>query len=76
MSVGTPIICVAPQNSALARLVKNEKIGEVFQALEINAISIFIENCILFKSNYDCLVNNNLKLSLKYSRNNASLLKS
>jgi hypothetical protein len=25
MSVGTPILCVAPQNSALARLVENEK---------------------------------------------------
>ena len=38
MSVGTPILCVAPQNSALARLVENEKIGEVLA--EGNIVSI------------------------------------
>ena len=72
MSVGTPILCVAPQNSALARLVENEKIGEVFQNSDLQSIVDFIQKS---KINFEFLnyyKSNALKASLNYTPYNAT----
>ena len=72
MSVGTPILCVAPQNSALARLVENEKIGEVFQNSDLQNIVDFIQKS---KINFEFLnyyKSNALKTSLNYTPFNAT----
>ena len=72
MSVGTPILCVAPQNSALARLVENEKMGEIFQNSDLQNIVDFIQKS---KINFEFLnyyKSNALKASLNYTPYNAT----
>jgi hypothetical protein len=71
MSVGTPIICVAPPNAALARLVESDKIGLVFQHTELDKMADFINNSAnetRFLLNYK---NNALRASLNYTPTNA-----
>ena len=71
MSVGTPIICVAPPNAALARLVESDKIGVVFQNTELDKIADFINSSVnetCFLLNYK---NNGLRASINYTPKNA-----
>ena len=67
MSVGTPILCIAPQNSALARLVENEKIGEVFQNSDLQSIVDFIQKSMINFEFLNYYKRNALKASLNYT---------
>lgn len=75
MSVGTPILCVAPKEATLARLVEAEKIGRVFEPQELYEIVKFINDCIKTPTDYKILVDNALILSANYSSKNAQLFK-
>jgi glycosyltransferase involved in cell wall biosynthesis len=71
MSVGTPILCVAPPNAALAKLVVSEKIGVVFQNEDLLSMINFIEKSV---NETEFLLNfrsNSLKASLNYTSENA-----
>lgn len=76
MSAGTPILCVAPKNAALTKLIESEKIGGVYLENENEIISDFIQLCKTNNAFYNNLVDNNLKLSLKYTSKNAAIFKS
>ena len=67
MSVGTPILCVAPQNSALARLVENEKMGEIFQNSDLQNIVDFIQKSMINFEFLNYYKRNALKASLNYT---------
>ncbi len=75
MSVGTPILCVAPIEAALSKLVSSENIGRVFESNEIENVINFIMKCKNDREAYNKLSNNSLNLSLKFSCKNAQLLK-
>ena len=72
MSVGTPILCVAPQDAALARLVENEKIGEVFQDSNFQSMVDFIKKSMINFEFLNYYKSNALKASLNYTPYNAS----
>lgn len=71
MSTGTPIICVAPPTSALAKLIEHEKIGVVFQENNLDEISKFIEQSMKNETFLLNLKNKALQASLNYTPLNA-----
>lgn len=75
MSVGTPILCVAPKEAALSKLVDSENIGGVFESKEIKEIKNFVMKCINNKEFFNMLSKNSLDLSLKYSSKNTQFFK-
>lgn len=72
MSVGTPILCIAPKEAALSKLVESEKIGIVFQENELKSIMDFINKCIVDNKYMDNLKHNLLHASLNYTSLNAN----
>lgn len=75
MSVGTPILCVAPKEAALSKLVDSENIGGVFESNEIKEIKNFVMKCLNNKEAFNMFTKNSLDLSLKYSSKNSQFFK-
>jgi hypothetical protein len=71
MSAGVPIICIAPKNSALAKLVLNESLGEVFESNQVDLVEDFIKKHQLQPLLLEKLAENALIASEKYSVENA-----
>lgn len=71
MSAGIPIICIAPKSSALAKLVLNESLGEVFESNQVDLVEDFIKKHQLQPLLLEKLAENALIASEKYSVENA-----
>lgn len=71
MSTGTPILCIAPQSSALSRLVLKEEIGNAFTETELDEMVDFINKCKEDSVYYTSFITNSIATSLKYSPKNA-----
>ncbi|MDG1279214.1 MAG: glycosyltransferase family 4 protein [Algoriphagus sp.] len=71
MSVGTPILCVAPKESALSNLVEVEKIGVVFQENELQNMIQFIDGILSDKNQLMAFRMKAVESSLKYISLNA-----
>ncbi len=71
MSVGTPILCVAPKESALSNLVEVEKIGVVFQENELQNMIQFIDGILADKNQLMAFRMKAVESSLKYISLNA-----
>lgn len=71
MSVGTPILCVAPKLSALANLIDSENMGSVFQEDDFLGMVEYINKCIEDIEFHENLRQNALKASLNYTPLNA-----
>jgi glycosyltransferase involved in cell wall biosynthesis len=71
MSVGTPILCVAPKEAALAKLVDAEKIGVVFQENNLEDMVNFIDKSIEDKTFLMNFRKKALSSSLNYTPSNA-----
>lgn len=46
VSIGTPILCLAPKESALSKLDDSENIGGIFETNEIKEIENFVMKCL------------------------------
>jgi glycosyltransferase involved in cell wall biosynthesis len=71
MSAGVPIICIAPKNSALVKLVLSESLGEVFESNQVDLVEDFIKKHQLQPLLLEKLAENALRASEKYSVENA-----
>lgn len=71
MSVGTPILCIAPKSSALSKLIENENIGSNFQEQDLIYMIEYIKKCINDSEFHTKLKENALKASLNYTTSNA-----
>lgn len=67
LAVGSPILCIAPDESELSMLVRNNNVGVSFEKQEISKIATFIKNAIVEKEKMDKFRQNSYNLSKKYS---------
>lgn len=71
LAVGSPLLCIAPKKSELAKLVNEEMCGAVYEKTEFNAMCDFVEK---IKGNivmHQMMKMNALKASEKYTYTNA-----
>jgi glycosyltransferase involved in cell wall biosynthesis len=73
MSVGVPILCLANENSALAKLIAHHNNGKAFDHLQIEAITNFILKCNREPLYLDEMKKNSLAASNCYTPENAKL---
>ena len=71
LAVGSPLLCIAPKNSEIAKLVQEETCGAVFEKTELKMMSLFLEqlkeNRVLHKE----MSKNARRASRKYTLKNA-----
>jgi len=73
LSVGCPLLCIAPHQSEISLLVEKEKCGRCFQKKDIDEMSAYIQQ---LKKNMDYWENlsvNALKAAKHYTYKNASM---
>lgn len=73
MSVGTPVLSVAPANSALAELITTTQCGQVFDENDISAMKAFILDMKMHPEKHQQLKQQALKASENYTSENAAL---
>lgn len=71
LSVGSPLLCIGPNNSEVAKLIEQEQCGMSYERTEIENISAFIECLANDKLLQSQLSNNALVASTHYTSQNA-----
>lgn len=71
LSVGCPILCVAPARSEIGRLVETEQCGACYDKSQVEDMAIFILRLKADKDYYACMADNALKASEHYTFENA-----
>lgn len=72
LSVGSPILCVAPEKSEVGQLVKKEQCGKCYDKSHIKEMVNFILQLKSDKEYYAEMVQNSLNASMHYTFANAS----
>lgn len=72
LSVGSPILCVAPEKSEVGQLVKKEQCGKCYDKSHIKEMMNFILQLKSDKEYYAEMVQNSLNASTHYTFANAS----
>jgi len=71
LSVGRPILCLAGSDSDLAKFVIKENLGKPFSFDQKEEIVSYIETIFTDKDHLDSLKLNSLRVSRKYTKENA-----
>ena len=71
LAVGSPLLCIAPKKSEIAKLVNEEKCGIVYEKTELEAMYIFVKQLKESSEMQQTMRMNSLKASEKYTYWNA-----
>lgn len=71
LAVGSPLLCIAPKKSEIAKLVIEEKCGKVYEKTELEAMCIFVKQLKESSEMQQTMKMNSLKASEKYTYLNA-----
>lgn len=71
LAVGSPLLCIAPKNSEIAKLVQEENCGAVFEKTELKMMSLFLERLKENGISYKEMSKNAQRASEKYTLENA-----
>ena len=71
LSYGIPLLSIAPKESELGKIIKENNCGASFEKDNIEDIVKFLEECIADKSAYDELSENSKKAASKFTYKNA-----
>ena len=71
LSSGSPLLCIAPKCSEIARLVRDEQCGISYEKSEVDKMCAFLRNIRSNKLEYEMMRNNAWRTSKKYTYANA-----
>ena len=71
LAVGSPLLCIAPKKSEIAKLVNEEKCGIVYEKTELEAMCVFVKQLKESSEMQQTMRMNSLNASEKYTCLNA-----
>ena len=71
LAVGSPLLCIAPKNSEITKLVQEENCGAVFEKTELDSMDLFLQSLRDNRNLHNTMANNSLNASRKYTFLNA-----
>lgn len=73
MAVGAPLLCIAPDNSEIAKIIGKYNNGVVYSAKDLDNIVVFINNLVNDSELKQKMTENSLTAAKSYTKENAKM---